>query len=150
MSMINMEIIKSITSHKDFFYVISLLFTAFISIKSFKMSKESLRLSLYNRRFGVYQSILKYSRVFIMGNVQELQNSDIESNFYLAFRESKNLFKDDSGVYKIIENIKKNCNYINSAQSDTNKNELITIEKHSLEKNLHSLESALKIYLKFN
>jgi hypothetical protein len=90
------------------------LASLFIAASAFWTSREKLRLDLYNRRFDVYSRALDYAHSlddWIPTDAERASHSlqdsaDLERTkraFIKASRESQFLFKDTSGVHKLLE-----------------------------------------------
>lgn len=123
-----------------------------------KLTKEKLRLDLYNKRFDIYLKILDYSLQFRFpitlenNDVNKIYRPDFEISFIKAFRESQFLFKTNSQIYVIIEDIKNECSAIFSHYKypDLRLNrEILLSKQNSIEEKLKMLETALIPYLRF-
>lgn len=141
----------------SFFAIFIASLAMIISFFSHRVAKQKLRLDLHNKRFDVYCRILNYANLFLTEQMQKIQDSDIRYNFILAFRESKFLFKPNSGIYKIIEDILQTCGDIlfyyeskDKFEFKNDKYEQILTKKLSIEGKLINLENAMLPYLKFS
>lgn len=132
---------------------------ALIAWSQYRTAKNKLRLDLYNRRFAVYDKTLSYYQVYYLRelNSEMIQNSAAE--FIHAYRESLFLFGRESGVYKVLTEIKDTFGYLIAydarLKSDSiDKDELyawykIKESKPDPTKLMESLEQALMPWLDF-
>jgi hypothetical protein len=88
-------------------------FVALISFLQWRISREKLRLDLYNRRFDIYTRVLDYYQELLKwhGTPEQLA---LQKPFIKAVRESRFIFPEDSGVYKFLEEFSTHAFYISS------------------------------------
>lgn len=73
------------------------------------ISKDKIRLDLYQRRFAVYEATLTFYQA-LMGSSETLKTESFEKihrDFIKAFRESQFLFDDGSGIFKLLDELHK-------------------------------------------
>ena len=137
--------------------IANLIFFAFnvhTSRSSYYITKDKLRLDLYNRRFDIYTKVVDYSLQFRFPTPPGSLCDDKSVAFIKAFRESLFLFESDSGIYEYIEELKHLCSKINTFYQDPENSSLnlcqIHTEQLGIEETLKCLEQALLPYLKMN
>jgi hypothetical protein len=84
--------------------VISLLAVLISSFAAW-LSREKLRLDLYNRRFDIYSHVLDFYQALIGwgGHASKESLKPIQNSFIKSFRESRFLFDPKSGIYDLLE-----------------------------------------------
>lgn len=120
------------------------------------MTKNKLKLDLYNRRFEIYTRVLNYCNLFMMGDSKGVDYPEKKINFIVAFRESNFLFESNSGIYEIIKDLMQTCSFIEFYHAnekgitfDNNKHDDVISKQNSIEEKLITLEKAMSPYLKF-
>ena len=72
-----------------------------VSLLSFSIASERLRLDLYNKRFDIYVRTVKMYQALMKSNEDEISDS-LLADFILASREAQFLFGRNSGVYALL------------------------------------------------
>ncbi len=76
-------------------------FVAFINLNQWRISRDKLRLDLFNRRFDVYLRVLDYYQEFF--KVEGVPSDSITTSFIKAVRESRFIFPKASGIFEFLE-----------------------------------------------
>ena len=84
---------------------------ASVSRSQWRTNQEKLRLDLYGRRFEIFNRVYDAYDALIGWNDTEEQKAII-TQFYRAYRESRFLFPEVSGVYRHLEDFAKHASYI--------------------------------------
>ncbi|KAF0154459.1 MAG: hypothetical protein FD159_2560 [Syntrophaceae bacterium] len=160
------------SSPKDVFdYLIAItpicvaVFVALIAFWQSRINSNKLRLDIYNRRFNVYSKTLDFYQVLLSydPNVvsKELLNT-LQKDFIKAFRESRFLFDEKSGVYDILDQMHTKsfqiigCKDHGGKLADIDPQEFEKMHKQSMEalkcftESISKLEKAMARYLNFH
>lgn len=145
-----------------FTYAISIL-TVLVACSTFvvgysqaKIASAKVKLDLYERRFNVYISALNFCRAFYTKEPEEIKEYMFE--LVRSCRESKFLFKEEDGIYEILNTIKETGDLFNSYTAYVKSNGILDLNnpyKEALknaeifEKNLKDLEEKIKPYIQF-
>ncbi|MGC9199093.1 MAG: hypothetical protein ACP5E5_09160 [Acidobacteriaceae bacterium] len=76
-------------------------FVAIIGFNQWRISRDKLRLDLFNRRFDVYLRVLDYYQEVLKG--EGVPSDSITTPFIKAVRESRFIFPKASGVHQFLE-----------------------------------------------
>lgn len=82
-----------------------------IAKSQWRTSQEKLRLDLYGKRFEIYNRVFDAYDALLSWEDTSAQK-DVVTQFYRAFRESRFLFPDSSGVYALLDEFAKHSAYI--------------------------------------
>lgn len=142
--------------------LISLL-VAWIAGQQSRISKEKLRLDLYEKRFAVYENSLAFYQVLIGGKKLISSGSFpvLQNNFIKSYRESQFLFRDDSKIFELLGEIHTQSFQITGLAEvgkdiATDPDTLLKMSDKrdealaSLNKTIRELELALALYLNFH
>jgi len=137
--------------------------TAYIAFEQCKTARAKLKLDLYNKRFSIYESVLKLYQATWSKDYERMELLSFE--FLKSFRESKFLFdKKDGSIYEILSKIQQNnaailgyeellYKEINGEVTDKDKKEALQkyalVNRAGFEKNLIDLEKEIDKYLYF-
>jgi hypothetical protein len=148
--------------------------TILIAYFNLKTSRDKLRLDLYNKRFEIYSKLIDLflelpdsKEIDAMSHDEKNSFEEykkLKRNFVKYYRESKFLFKDDSGVHSNIEDVLHKINTVINGKENTKilrdsglpvnslikEIEKINSARSSIEEKMSSLESAMKPYLTFD
>ncbi len=76
---------------------------ALIGYWQFRINKNKLRLDLYNKRFEIYTRTIDFYQILLGYDVAKSSENDlVHKNFIKACRESQFLFKKNSGIYEML------------------------------------------------
>src|SRR6185437_1639467 len=84
---------------------------AIIGLQQWRISREKLRLDLFNRRFDVYMRVLDLYQELLLWKGTDEQRS-LFVPFIKAMRESRFIFPKKSGVYPFLEDCHKRAFYV--------------------------------------
>lgn len=82
------------------------LFVAIIGYNQWRISRDKLRLDLFNRRFDIYLRVLDYYQQLLQWQDKPEQIA-LGMPFIKAVRESRFIFPKDSGVHQFLEDFQK-------------------------------------------
>jgi hypothetical protein len=105
--------------------------TGYIAFRQLETNKEKLRLDLYNKRFEILEKTIKFSQAissYVKYN-EENKFDDIFEDFIKAKIESKFLFKENSGIYQILEKFHEIAFKVKYVFSDDYRNQPNSPEK---------------------
>jgi hypothetical protein len=74
------------------------------------ISKDKLKLDLYNRRFAIYDATMKLYQSVVSDIDDATASAEVIKGFILPFRESRFLFDTKDGVYQLLDVIRGQCN----------------------------------------
>jgi hypothetical protein len=78
------------------------VYVARISRRQWQTNQEKLRFDLYNRRFEIYLRVLDFHQALIVWEGTDEQVA-LQAPFIKAYRESRFLFPDNSGIYSFLK-----------------------------------------------
>ena len=79
------------------------IFAGYIGLRQAKISRDKLRLDLYNRRFDIYEkTLLFYQSITNYDGSEHEPFSSKHRDFIKAMKESQFLFDPKSGIYKTL------------------------------------------------
>lgn len=86
-------------------------FVALIGFNQSRVSRDKLRLDLFNRRFGIYLCVLDYYVSLSRPQTDSDQPDKVDA-FIKAIRESRFMFPPKSGVYPFLEELRTRANEV--------------------------------------
>jgi len=87
------------------------IYVARISKRQWLTNREKLRLDLYDRRFKIYLAAMEFHKALVIWDGTEEQQKLIDP-FIQAFRESRFLFPESSGVFAFMTDFSKHAFFI--------------------------------------
>ena len=142
--------------------IIMAVFAWYISFIQSKVSREKLRLDLYNKRFGVYEAALNFNIALnkYSGPLDEEYKSK-HIAFIKASREAQFLFSQDSKIFGILEKMNTDVFMITSVKdrqgsystfSDQDRTgyDLMLKKTAEFDSHIFSLGEAMAPYLNFH
>jgi hypothetical protein len=157
----SLKLFSEILASTDVLSVIISVIALSMAVKAYRIAKNKMRLNFYYKRMDLYSSVVKYILVFVEGDylkIKETRYPEIYENFFLAYRESLFLFKEEDNIHTIIENIKditaKIKHYYDhekdvSADKIKSREENLANENTLMQK-LKDLEKRIKEYIQFD
>lgn len=125
-----------------------------INIWNIRISKEKMRLELYEKRFKIYSHVLNYCLPFVNQKSDIFDDEANFKNFIRAYRESRFLFSMESTVYSNIKEILQITTNVklfqkNREESPYEIHQKIVNQTLNLNYQLTDLEDAMNPYLQF-
>ena len=127
------------------------------------ISKDKLKLDLYNRRFAIYDATLKLYQSVTSDLDDANASAEVIKTFILPSRESRFLFDSKDGVYQLLDAIRGQCNLFIAEKIEKEKGadadpdrinywreKLWNEEFNKLDASMHDLEARLSSYLDFH
>jgi hypothetical protein len=135
-------------------------FVAVIGFLQWRISREKLRLDLFNRRFDIYLRVLNYHLALSRSQNSPEQLEELEP-FIKAIRESRFMFPTKSGVRKFLEDFQARANEVVNFTASQKMLEDMPEERAKLSsrqlentawlyKAVITLEGMMEPYVKFN
>jgi hypothetical protein len=128
-------------------------------LKQWTISKEKLRLDLFNRRFDLYMRVLDLYQELLRWQAKDEQHA-LYGLFIKATRESRFIFPRKSGVHSFLEEFQLHATKIVNAESQRVRLEGMNLKKAGLEESrlaeehwilnsMFILEDKMEPYLRF-
>jgi hypothetical protein len=152
-----------------FFIAVITILIAYFNLKT---SREKFRLDLYNKRFEIYNKLMElYLDLPDNKGIESMSDNEkhdlkefkkLKKSFVKYYRESKFLFKDESGVHSKIVDILKEINTVIDGKENSKMNSGLPAEyiikrdnnvinaRNFIELYMLDLEEAMKPYLMFH
>ena len=135
-------------------------YVALISRRQWLTNQEKLRLDLYDRRFKIYVQVLEFYLAVIVWDGTDSQQQ-LRGPFTQAFRESRFLFPEKSGVFPFLKEFSEraffivNFDQLKGIQSADPRAYAKQVEKRTANVNwilesMQDFEDKLEPYLKFH
>ena len=80
-----------------------------VALHQSKISKEKVRLDLYNRRFDIYSRTLGFFQALLSYDASKPKDNFLllHNDFVKSYKESQFLFDKDSGIYELLTEMHK-------------------------------------------
>lgn len=135
------------------------LFVAYIAYRQWRVARQKLRLDLYNKRFAVFETTLRFYQD-LLGESNSAESEPLHRQFITAMIESRFLFATSSGISQLMTEFNKAAFVIKGSRDILKTYSIppeMKVETHSrliqehqgLELKLNSLERAMAPYLSF-
>jgi hypothetical protein len=127
--------------------IISVSALVLVAWGQLKRDKQRLRLELYDRRFAIFEKTVVFYRA-LEGSTESDEFKSRHRGFIDACDESRFLFKPSSGIFEMLDELRKNC-LARKPRADNSTPESVATYWKWLDRQLSQLRDKLGPYLNF-